>query len=233
MYVGLGDCSQAFIDKFKATVMDDDRIIFEQGNIMNADVASSGIHPGSRLTSPIGNLSVGYRALRNGTPGLITAGHAISIGDNLTFGSSNIGTCTYSQFSGTIDAAFCETNAFVSNVTAYWETTLVPEVGVPIQGFPVTMEGFTTQMLGNGTILALHTTQTYKRTIDGVTYTLTDVCKTDYPADEGDSGGVVYDPYSLYIYGTHAGHYRENGAEEFSSFCLASNINQLLYLEMY
>lgn len=81
--VKLGDCSQASIDKFKATVMNDRRIIFQKGGIMTADVISDDIAPGSLIISPSGALSAGYRAIRGVELGIATAGHGISKNDEL------------------------------------------------------------------------------------------------------------------------------------------------------
>ena len=231
VYVGLGNCSQESIAKFKATVMNDERIVYEKGYIMDTDVDAYDLAPGRMLHSPIGNLSAGYRAIRGNDFGFVTAGHAISQNQDITFGSINVGTCIVSQTGGTIDAAFCQSNYSITDMTAYWEAPLLAEVAPPLFGLSVTMEGYVTQKGGTGTITGVHTTQSYGKE-DEIAYTLTDICTANYSSSQGDSGGVVYNPETSKVYGIHTGHFSD-GSTSFSSFCLASNINILLGLEMY
>lgn len=227
VYVGLGNCSQESIAKFKATVMNDERIVYEEGYIMNTDIDTYDLAPGRMLYSPIGSLSAGYRAIRGNTLGFVTAGHAIASNEDIKFGSTVIGKCLVSQTAGTIDAAFCQCNYSIADVTAYWEAPLLADVATPLFGFSVTMEGFVTQKGGTGTITGVHTTQSYGENGE-ISYTLTDICTTNYSSAQGDSGGVVYNPETCEVYGIHTGH-----TTGYSSFCLASNINRLLGLEMY
>lgn len=226
--VFLGDCSQASIGRFKATVLNDSRIIFQQDGMMTADVG-----PGGVLGSGTNLFSMGYRAKSGNTEVLVTSGHPISNGETLKINGSEAGTCILSMTSQSIDASFCQVNVPLSNVTTYGFVTLLPMTMIPIANMPVMMEGSATQLNDGGIIFATGMTRDIIVIKDGEThiYTLNDLCLATYPSQSGDSGGIVYDKnesFSAAVYGIHVAH-----SSDFSVFCLASNINLLLGLEMY
>ena len=225
--VFLGDCSQASIEQFKATILNDSRIIFRQDDMMIADVG-----PGGVLGSGTDLFSMGYRAKSGNTEVLVTSGHPISDGDDLRINGSKAGTCIMSMTSQSIDASFCQVNVPLSNVTTYSFIELMPKTMIPIVNMCARMEGSATQLKGEdgGTIFAIGMTRTIKvkKGDDEYTYTLNDLALATYPSQSGDSGGVVFDKTSYGIYGIHVGH-----SSDFSIFCLASNINRLFGLEMY
>ena len=224
--IKLGNCSPESINKFKSSVMDDSRIFFENGGIMKADIA-----PGSEITDRYNrSFSTGYFAIRNGTFGLVTAGHAISVGDIIKENNVKIGDCMLSQTSGSIDAAFCTISAMPTNITEYLGTPLSNKVGGPLVGFPITMEGASSTIMGTGYVREVWASGTFQVKIgnETKTYTLFDICTATYSSQGGDSGGVVYDEDNN-VLGIHTGHFED----QYSSFTKASNINTTFLLEMY
>lgn len=224
--IKIGNCSPESINKFKSSVMDDSRIFFENGGIMKADIA-----PGSEITDRYNrSFSTGYFAMRNGTLGFVTAGHAVSVGDIIKENNVQIGDCMLSQTSGSIDAAFCATSAMPTNITEYFGASLSGEVGVPLVGFPITMEGASSTIMGTGYVREVWASGTFQVKIgnETKTYTLSDICTATYSSQGGDSGGVVYDEDNN-VLGIHTGHFED----QYSSFTKASNINTAFFLDMY
>lgn len=96
--VELKEKSEDTIKLFKEKISDSPMIWFEQGQIFEV---ISDLNPGDSY----GICSFAYRARLSGKNGIVTAAHCVSSGQNLSFG-----TVKKWQRSGSIDAAWIETN---------------------------------------------------------------------------------------------------------------------------
>lgn len=185
--VQLKDCSEEKISEFKTKVIDSPAIIFEkQKDPLNL---YSTIYPGATINYDR-PFSLGYRVIRNGEEGYITAAHGVSLGQFIKIGVSGreqFAQCTDWQWGGTLDAAFCSStySATYSNTIAYTSLPLSNSYGVIVAGGGVYKSGYAT---GNtyGNIISTYT----QTTIDGKT--VTDLASSSFNSTHGDSGGIVY-----------------------------------------
>lgn len=148
----------------------------------------------------------------NHVNGFITAGHCF---DDVNYqdvfseyyvylGEYHVGNRSYG---GNADAAFFELADGVSPFyTVFSESTFIcNEIRVQSQGSIVRKRGMTTGVT-SGTVTSTSFTTNYPGT------TITDMVKTSYDSDDGDSGGIVYSNPSTadtaYIAGVHSGNYK-------------------------
>jgi len=177
--------------------------------------------------------SFGFRAKRNSDnkAGMVTAGHVIGVGQTLYYGSTAVGTCSVSQQSGSVDAAFVP----ITNTTSYTPSNLLcttsssvlsTTTSLPGAGTVVNKRGITTGRT-SGTIISTNATTT---TTAGITYT--NLTSASYSSSGGDSGGLVYTYISstgtLYTVGVHLG---SNSCNAF--FSKANNVLSSLGLYRY
>lgn len=191
--VDLKDCSIDNIRKFKQMTFDSPMLSFVKANgplEVTADIA-----PGSALSCNGFAASTGYRAMKSGKAGFLTAGHFAVVGDVIKIGSQEVGICRASQFSGNLDAAWCEaTNGYQPSYTTAMGVALSTQtISTPGVGISVNMEGFKSA-LQLGKVMQTDINGTYTIDKNGVEtqVKVTNLTKCSYPCQKGDSGGVVY-----------------------------------------
>lgn len=182
--VELKDYNEEKIRQFKDDILDSDMIQFVQGSDY-ADI----INPGEGYAN--GYCSYGYRAKQGNKLGIVTAGHCIS-NTSIPY-ISQIGSVTEKQNTGSLDAAFISTNSGVSltnTLNAKHPLTSVDTLSTSVGSFTVGQQigkvGVTTGFTG-GSVNATN----YSYTQNGITYT--NLAKADLKADNGDSGGIVFE----------------------------------------
>lgn len=177
--------------------------------------------------NPIDNGTAGYRAKKGSKEGMVTAGHVVSLNSFMkTTGNTSFALCSARQYEGTVDAAFCElTNLSYSfsNTIYDLQATLSTSVFNPSVGSTVFKVGQTT-----GLTTGVVKDTDFGYTINNVTFN--NLTATDYEADSGDSGGIVYymSGSIRYTAGIHKG--RSSG---YSAYCKAAQINSALGLTRY
>lgn len=191
--VQLNDLSDAMIAEFKAQVLNSPAIEFVQSKgQMKLEVD---LNPGCKadLNAAGTNFaSYGFRARRNSdlAVGMVTAGHAIGVGQTLYQGGTAIGTCSASQVAGSADAAFVPiTNplAYVpSNVLCSSTATLSTVIYAPPVGSSITKLG----VGGSATGSVLNINTTWVSPFNG--NTLTNMTSANYISNPGDSGALIY-----------------------------------------
>lgn len=136
--------------------------------------------------------SFGFRARRtsDSKKGVVTAGHVVSVGDDLYYSGTVIGTCTQSNQSGSVDAAFVPINDTVnykpSNTLCGTATVLSVSTSLPGTGTLVNLRGATTGT-SSGNIISTNASTT---TSAGISYT--NLTSANYTSAGGDSGGIIY-----------------------------------------
>lgn len=177
------------IRTFKQDVCNSDAIRFVQANGIPYDIAD--VNPGNLITNGSIRGSVGYRAKLSGKEGIVTAGHVIALNSYLEFKSMTFAKCTKRQYSGNVDASFCEiltppgytpTNTLVVNGVSSTLSTAISEPGV---GTTINKIG---QKTGHSSGKVLNTNASL--TVNGIT--ITNLTSASFTADNGDSGGIVY-----------------------------------------
>lgn len=214
--VYLDDDSDLKKKEFKKHVYNSKAITFKK--MVGKLTFNATIYAGDLITSPKGAGSVGFRAKNSaGEEGIVTAGHVINQYQTLSYNSSPIGIYSVSKIGGYIDAAFIPiTESYLNiptNTIAGTSNVLSTATSSPGVGTVVNKVG---QRTGSTSGKILNTTAT--GTIDGVT--LTNLTTTNYSADGGDSGGIVYSYVSStntrYTVGVHSGDNKELGVSFFS-----------------
>lgn len=177
------------IRTFKETVCNSEAIRFIQAEGKPYDVAN--VNPGNLVTIGSTSGSVGYRAKLSGKEGIVTAGHVISLNNYLEFGGMTFAKCTKYQYSGSVDASFCEiltppgytpTNTLLVNGVTSTLSTTISEPGV---GTTINKIG---QKTGHSSGKILNSNASL--TVNGITFT--NLTSASFKADRGDSGGIVY-----------------------------------------
>lgn len=191
--VELNDYSDAKIAEFKSQVLNSPAIAFVKSKgQMKLEVD---LNPGCKadLNAAGTNFaSYGFRARRNSdlAVGMVTAGHAITVGQTLYQGGTAIGTCSASQVAGSADAAFVPiTNplAYVpSNILCSSTATLSNVIYAPPVGASITKLG----VGGSATGSVLNINTTWVSPFNG--NTLTNMTRANYISSPGDSGALIY-----------------------------------------
>ncbi|TYR37435.1 hypothetical protein FXV77_05370 [Sphingobacterium phlebotomi] len=180
------------IQEFQNSVVNSPAIKFVQSEgeiVLNVD-----LYPGCEVRAGTSVGSFGFRARRNSDSqvGMVTAGHVIPVGEGARAGDipTIIGTCSASQVSGSIDAAFIPIT-FPNN---YVPTNI-------LCGSSNVLSTSTDELLGSATVYKIGqaTGLTFGQVISSSTsvtvqggITLTNIVSTSYAAAVGDSGGIVY-----------------------------------------
>ncbi|WP_339813110.1 hypothetical protein [Zunongwangia profunda] len=232
--VELDDYSDQKIFEFRKSVLNSPAIVFTKSS--GKTELEAQLEPGCKAaknSSGTSYGSFGFRAKRNSdnVAGMVTAGHVIGVGQTLYYGGTAIGTCSASQQSGSVDAAFIP----ISNPTSYTPSNtlcttsssiLSTSTSLPGAGTIVNKRGITTGRT-SGSITSTNATTT---TTAGITYT--NLTSAGYSSSGGDSGGIVYTYISstgtLYTVGVHLG---SNSSNAF--FSKASNVLADLGLYRY
>lgn len=189
--VELKELNDNKIQEFKNSVVNSPAIKFVQSE--GEIVLKVDLYPGCEVRAGTSSGSFGFRARRNSDSqvGMLTAGHVISVGEGARTGSNPtiIGTCSASQMSGSIDAAFIPitfpNNYVPTNILCGASDVLSTSTDELTGGATVYKIGKVTG-LTSGQVISSSTSVTYS----GVT--LTNIVSTSYAAAVGDSGGIVY-----------------------------------------
>lgn len=226
IFIALKDYSPEKIALFKNQVIDSPCLVFEPavGEIR----FEAELNGGCRLTANSAAASMGYRALANGTPGIVTSGHFVrNLNVPIYYYNELIGYSSKYQTYGAVDAAFIPVNPYFnpSNYTVQ-RTMLSNRTEVMGVGSIVNMEG---QVNGLKWGAVTRTNLTISGTIGGMNITITNVTAARYSSSQGDSGGVIYsDAYNV------AGiHETSNTTSGEAYYILANNINNSFGLTMY
>lgn len=106
--VYLEEFNEEKIKEFKENVCDSDAIVFAQG--FGAIETQSSWSPGqpARNASDQGALTLGYRAKFGSTIGIVTAAHAVKMGEELIWNGDRFAKATIRNLGGSCDAVFCK-----------------------------------------------------------------------------------------------------------------------------
>lgn len=137
----------------------------------------------------IGTTTMGYRANINGVPGMVVSAHPSQIFLGAQF--SGVGTVIGFVYSGTVDAAFIQTNANVNVINniiyragGISATAINPESVSATVGMDITKFGNATGRLQNGRVTAVNGVSASGR--------ITGLVITNASGQPGDSGGPVF-----------------------------------------
>ena len=226
IFIELNDYNEEKITQFKNLVMDSPMLMFEKST--DKIIAHAEVYPGAACNAT-GLGSFGYRARMNGNNGIVASGHVVRSYGEYVYGPEGlVGTCKSTMISGSVDAAFVETNSNFqpSNYTFSQNIYISSYVETPFQGATVVMEGKHNHAGIRSQIIATNITATITFSNIGK-FTLYGLTKTNYPSQGGDSGGIVYSG-SNNIYGIH-----EAAGGGYSYFISASEINRTMNLTTY
>lgn len=194
--IDLLDCLDANIQKFRQTIKDSPMLSFEKAE--GKLELTSDITPGNKIENTKGSAgSIGYRAIKSGVTGFLTAGHFVQKGDKVKLNGIEIGVCEESAFSGNLDAAWCKVtnSSYVpSRTTAMGVDLSTQTIATPAVGTYVNMEGFKSVLQRDKVTQAnINGNYTYQDAY-GVEKTtqVQNLTKAAYQCQKGDSGGVVY-----------------------------------------
>lgn len=224
--VELKEKSEETIELFKEKVNNSPMIRFEKGQ--NFETITN-LNPGASY----GNCSFAYRARLSGKNGIVTAAHCVSSGQSLSFG-----TVKKWQRSGSIDAAWIETNSSNTPTNTLAQkppfsniTTIATNVVTSFySGQRVAKLGGTT-----GFTVGSVTNGSYSVTVDGIAYT--NLVRANLVANSGDSGGIVIDQNAIlgssgyYTAGVVTAKSSTSGTDML--FTKASQVNSIFGLTRY
>lgn len=210
--VELESCAEADVNTFKDKVVSSPCIVYKK---CTREFTPHALSPGGALQYS----SVGYRATRYGTQGVVTAGHAYSTGETVNNTSGQmIGYCDYSLKQGTVDAAFIIITDFSylpnnGNLTGQefniWAGDDVTKLGKVISQSSGYIQNTSLNVNSGGVLL-------------------NDIAEATYLSAPGDSGGTVYLTGSRKVVGIH------QGSSTFTAlFCKVSNISSRLGINYY
>lgn len=219
--VELEECTDKDIEDFKANVVNSPAIIFKkcERNFQMHTTLSPGSSIGTKKNGPLQNGSVGYRAMRFGSVGFVTAGHVYDTNSNAYSSDGElIGYCQYSVKANSTDAAFVVVTNFSYTLdNGYlegeeyniWAGDYVTKLGQTI----AISEGYITNTSVGVNANGVH---------------LSDMAEATYLSAGGDSGGAVYLSGNNKVVGVH------HGSTDFSAiFTKISNISSVLNVMFY
>lgn len=213
-----------FIKKFK-TIYNHPALSFvESGQL----IEETDLNPGGYLTcSTTGSHgSFAFRAIEKSGKkkvGMVTAGHVLSVNQNVYVAGTVIGTCSVSQNSGSVDAAFVPivstsfipSNYIVGTINELSTTTSLPGVGTFVN-----MRGSATGTKGKGGYIK---STNYTCIENNIKYT--NMTTATYESQAGDSGGIIYtyikSSETRYTVGIHKGTTTTSGIKVFTKADLA------------
>lgn len=190
--------------------------------------------------APFGNISIGYRAKKDGKIGLVTCGHSNSLGKTFSVNNQTIGKITAWMYQGTVDASFIEiTNAdYEGSNQLYRYSASIPnaEISPEIKEYGV---GFTVNKIGKSTQRTwgeIYTTNGYIKAKDE-TVEFYPMTGARYNSENGDSGGVVYSYVSStdtrYTVGIHKASTVDADGNQCSFYVRANDIKNALNVTRY
>lgn len=185
--VELKEFSEVKINEFKQKIIDSPVVFLKQGELISN---YKNLNPGAVWTTPSGgSCSFGYRAQLGvgGRKGIVSAGHCVSNGIGTVI--NGIGTVAKRKVGGNIDAAWIETTS-TSNVPTnnFNSSYSLPSSLISKNVLTSFITGQILAKIGysSGFTTGKVTSTNYS------TSGLTGLIKTDFWAQEGDSGGIVF-----------------------------------------
>lgn len=227
------------------TILEDtvtDKLYEYSNRILSTSIV---LQPGMGIHSNNGReYSVGFpvrRTISTGYQyGFVTAGHFMSVGNNLFDAETLVHNCArvrLQKLGGKYDVSFAElaNSAACSNTISNTAYSLVPnneEIDNPVVGKLVYLYGRNTRSSGK----ILSTNYAYYNRETGTSFN--GMIQTDYRCLDGDSGGLVASSdsnnYTKIQEGIHSGYIKlDNGSIIGSYYCSAANIVNLWYLQCY
>lgn len=189
--VELDNCNENVIQNFKNKVIDSPAIKFKNAE-MEIKIHAN-LYGGGQIWTRSSGGSIGYRVKLGNDVGIITAGHVASVNDAIynSSKSTQIGICSKSQQSGSIDAAFCRISgsSYVPTNTIKIGTTLSTlstTISEPGEGTSVNYVGYTS---GRKSGVVKYTNVTIYK--EGRPY-ITNLTFVKTTSSNGDSGGIFY-----------------------------------------
>lgn len=219
--VELEECTNENIESFKANVVNSPAIIFKKYE--REYQMHNTLSPGSTIVKNIDGSfypgSVGYRAIRFGNVGFVTAGHVYATNEDVyNLDREVIGYCQYSIKANSTDAAFVVITDFSYTIDNgslegeeynIWAGDYVTKLG---QTIPIS-EGYITST---------------STSVNASGVLLTDLAEATYLSANGDSGGAVYLSGNNKVVGIH------QGSTNFTAlFTKLSNISPVLNVTFY
>ena len=204
LIVGLSSTEPNDIEMFEKYFVSSEMIVYEQSS--HAVEESTSLYCGSAIYTVNGNGSIGYRCkIKKGNEylrGFITAGHVTGNGEAIGVytapglsPATKIGTVEAYKYSGNVDMAFVAIDSGYEIESATSNRVLSENYFTSIaEGKTIYMWGKSSNKEVQGEIESNSYSFT---TSSGVK--LTDCIKSNYPSEDGDSGGVVY----AYINGSY------------------------------
>lgn len=227
--IGLDD---AKAEMFSRRVLDKKGITFKNsmGRIeLKADLRPGCIASADAFNASHGSFAFPAKRTSDGTIGMVSSGHVFSVGTTLYQSGIPIGTCSISQRSGSVDAAFLTIDNLssypVSNTLCSSSNLLSTNTVNPMVGTNIFIEGAVTSF-SQGVIIG-----TNESIIDDDDILLTNLTSADYTATYGDSGAITYtlDPsFTRYTAGVNVG-----GDGTYEYYCKADIVLSNLGLERY
>ena len=257
--VEMQECYPSKIDEFKRNVSDSPAIQFKQATSKPIDLGafeeSQNTETSTRATSlyagyPIigtvrldnktytGSASIGYRVSCDNAKGFITAGHAVSLGQEVKADDEKIGVCDLYDYKdgGTVDAAFVKvddssmlTNKF--GTTGSNISTEIAAESLLVEGAKIVKFGGNTSY-SEGEILSTNvavTTELPNNTKRRVTFHIS----TTLDAEKGDSGGPVLTRSGYKLVGILKARTELDNGTIVTALTRASEIKKKFYCETY
>lgn len=228
--IGLDDAKAKM---FTSAILDKPGVTFK--NSLGRLKLKADLRPGCKASTNVSGTAYGSFAfpakrISDGTVGMVTSGHVISVGQALYQSGVAVGTCSASQRSGSVDAAFVPINNLTlyptSNVLCATSGLLSLNTIAPLVGTNIHLEGAVT-FHSQGVITG---TNEYIIDEDGIPYT--NLTSGNYTASHGDSGGITYSlniaTGTRYTAGVNMG---GDGTNEY--FCKANLVLSNLGLQRY
>lgn len=219
--VELERCSDGDIEEFKANIVSSSAIVFKQckRKFQSHASLSPGSSIGTKKDGPLKPGSMGYRAMRFGTVGFVTAGHVYNTNSEAyNSKGQSIGYCQYSVKSGSADAAFVVVTDLSYTLS---NGNLTGEEHNIWAGDKITKLGQTIAV-SDGEIVSTSVN------VNSEGVFLTDMAEATYLSAGGDSGGAVYLKGSNKVVGIHQG-----SASFTTIFTKVSNVSSALNVTFY
>lgn len=189
--------------------------------------------------------SLAYRAKYGSKVGVITAAHIVKYQDYIrTLGGSDFAQCTYRQYVGPADAAFCQ----ISDTSAYSPSNIIDGVGTtlstvlsdPAEGSVVFKQAYAGSEESTTVGFVEDVDYSYYGTdAFDIMHSIyfTNMTTATYESTSGNSGGLIYRiagaNSTLYTVGVHHGRVTNAQGNSYAIYTKASNVRDTLNVTRY
>lgn len=153
---------------------------------------------GSAITVGTGGCSVGFAANKSGNAGFVTAAHCGSVGNNVYYNGTVIGTVISSVNQGNCDAMFIQTNSSVTVLKQGFGIAPFANASYLSAATVLPLQGSSMKVYGR-----YHTYQTTLTSNNASSGSWTGMLKYPKNTTNGDSGALII--IGNYAYGIHRG----------------------------